>query len=457
MKEEKKRLRILIIDDDRNIRFTLSMRIEAMGYGVDTAENGEEGRRKVLAEERPDLILLDLKLGDMNGIDLLREIRKNSIEIPVIILTAYGTIETAVEAIKEGAYDYLTKPVNTPRLGILIEKVLERSKILEEVETLKRQLKQQKGFGRLIGNTPVMKDVYRLIEQIAPTTASVLICGESGTGKELVARMIHDLSPRHDAPFIPINCSTIPQALWESEMFGHEKGAFTNASVRKEGFFRLAHCGTLFLDEVAEMSQDIQAKFLRVLEEKSFRRIGGTEEISVDVRVLSATNRDIINVIKDGSLREDLYYRLSVFRINLPPLREKLADILLLVQYFIDGFALKYDRKAKKLDSRSTEILLKHSWPGNVRELSNIIERAFVLSDGDIILPDDLKTSMKDASMQSVLSISLGLPMDEVEKEVILKTLQFTKGNKTKAAQILKISLKTLHNKIKKYNLNSTI
>lgn len=448
-----KGLKILIIDDDKNILFTLGMRIEAMGYKVDRAESGTEGLKKIFAEDRPNLVLLDLKLGDMNGIDFLKELRKHSIEIPVIVLTAYGSIETAVQAIKEGAYDYLTKPVNTPRLGILIEKTLERTKILEEVENLKRQLREQRGFGRLVGNTPKMKEIYRLIEQVAPTTASVLICGESGTGKELVARTIHELSLRREGPFIAINCSAIPKTLWESEIFGYEKGAFTGAVTRKEGFFKLAHGGTLFLDEVVEMSPDAQAKFLRVLEDKSFRRIGGTEEITADVRLLAATNRDPDEALRDGSLREDLYYRLNVFTINLPPLRERLSDIPLIVQHLIDVFSKRYNKDIKGIDQKALEILLRHPWPGNVRELSNVIERAVIMSEGKVILPEDLRGSMKEGSMNSFLSISIGLPLEEVEKEMILKTLQATKGNKTRAAEILKISLKTLHNKLKKYSL----
>lgn len=451
-KTDNKGLKILIIDDDKNILFTLGMRIEAMGYIVDKAESGAEGLKKIFSDNRPDLVLLDLKLSDMEGIDVLKEMKKHSLNIPVIVLTAYGTIETAVETMKEGAYDYLPKPVNTPRLGILIEKALERRKILEEVEALKNQLKERGGFGRLVGNTPKMHEIYRLIEQVAPTTASVMICGESGTGKELVARTIHDLSPRHEGPFIAINCSAIPESLWESEIFGYEKGAFTGASARKEGCFRLAHSGTLFLDEVAEMSPDAQAKFLRVLEDKSFRRVGGTEEITVDVRVLAATNRNIDGALRDGSLREDLYYRLNVFVINLPPLRERLEDIPLIVQHLIEGLSLRYDKKIKMMDQKTLEMLLRHTWPGNVRELSNVIERAFILSDGDVILPEDIRSSMGEGVLQSMLLIPVGLPIDEVEKEVILKTLQVTKGNKTRAAEILRISLKTLHNKLKKYN-----
>lgn len=452
MKENNKGLKILIIDDDENIRFTLGMRIEAMGYTVDTAGSGTEGLKKIFKEDRPDLTLLDLKLGDMEGIEVLKEMRRHSLEIPVIVLTAYGTIDTAVQAMKEGAYDYLSKPVNTPRLGILIDKALERAKILKEVETLKRQLGQQRGFGRLVGNTPKMQKIYGLLEQVAPTTASVLICGESGTGKELVARTIHDISPRHEKPFIAVNCSAIPETLWESEMFGHERGAFTGATAKKEGCFKLANGGTLFLDEVAEMSPDAQAKFLRVLEDKSFRRVGGTEEITVDVRVLAATNRDAVKALKDGSLREDLYYRLSVFTIILPPLRERLEDIPLIVQYLMDVFSLRYDKKKKTIDRNAIEMLLSNPWHGNVRELSNVIERAFILSNRDVILPEDLKSSMREGYLQSLLSIPIGSPIDEIEKEVILKTLQATKGNKTRAAEILRISLKTLHNKLKKYN-----
>lgn len=451
-RSDRKRFKILIIDDDKNILLTLGMRIETMGYIVEKSRSGAEGLEKIFSEDGPDLVLLDLKLGDMGGIEILKEIRKRSISIPVIVLTAYGTIETAVQAMKEGAYDYLPKPVNTPRLGILIEKALERTKILEEVETLRKQLRQQKGLGKFVGVAPKMQDIYRLIEQVAPTTASVMICGESGTGKELVARTIHDLSTRRECPFIAINCSAIPETLWEGEIFGYERGAFTGAITRKEGCFSLAHRGTLFLDEIAEMSPDAQAKFLRVLEDKSFRRIGGTEEITVDVRVLAATNRDIEEALKRGLLREDLYYRLNVFTVNLPPLREKVEDIPLIIQHLMEDFSLRYDKGAKKLDQKALEILLKYKWPGNVRELSNVIERAFILSEGDSILSRDLRDMMGEGNNQSMLTIPVGLPIEEVEKEVILKTLEVTKGNKTRAAEMLKISLKTLHNKLKRYN-----
>jgi len=445
---------ILIIDDDENILFTLRMRLESLGYRVLTALDGSEGLEE-LEKEAPDVILLDLRLPGMGGLDVLREIKKTSPGTEIIIFTAQGTIETAVTAIKEGAYDYITKPIDNQRLGILIEKALEKSEIFKEAKILRSQLRHLGKFDRMIGNSPPMQEVYRLIEQVAPSDATVLIAGESGTGKEFVARTVHRLSPRRKKPFIAVNCSAITETLWESEVFGYERGAFTGARTRKEGYFELAEGGTLFLDEVVDMSLDIQAKFLRVLEEKKIRRLGGKEEIVVDVRIIAATNRNLEEVVRSGVLREDLYYRLNVFTIYLPPLRERKEDITLLIQAFVDDFASKYEKKVRSVDNEVMDFFEGYPWPGNIRELRNAIERAVIVCDEELIqmkhLPPPLQTKKSLPHVNNVITVSVGSTIEKLERELIIKTLEATEGNKTRAAEILGISLKTLHNKLNKY------
>jgi DNA-binding NtrC family response regulator len=357
---------------------------------------------------------------------------------------------------KEGAYDYLTKPIDIQRLRILLDKIVERLETLREVKALRRQLREHGNFGSLIGTGPEMRKVYQVIEQAAPTSASVLITGDSGTGKELVAQTIHQLSPRASFPFVAINCAAIPETLLESEIFGHEKGAFTGASERRAGCFELADRGTLFLDEIGEMTPTTQVKLLRVLQERKFRRLGGRTEQSVDVRVIAATNLDPVEAVRSGKLREDLFYRLNVFAFRLPPLRERKEDLPLLVQSFISEFNTRNQKSIAGVDQQAMRALEQHSWPGNVRELRNVIERATIIAPGPMIEPKHLTASLTvEPARQDQPQVALGpgVTVAEAERRLILMTLEHTRDNKTRAAEILGISLKTLHNKLNKLRL----
>jgi DNA-binding NtrC family response regulator len=386
----------------------------------------------------------------MGGLDLLRALKDQLTDMTFILLTAQGTVESAVEAIKDGAYDYLTKPVDPQRLQILLTKAVERQETLREVRTLRRQLREQGSFGKIIGNSPGIRGVYRVIEQAAPTQASVLISGESGTGKELIAQTIHELSPRASFPFVAINCAAIPETLLESEIFGHEKGAFTGAHDRRTGVFELAHRGTLFLDEIAEMMPATQVKLLRVLQERTFRRLGGRQEQSVDVRVIAATNQNPTQAVRDGKLREDLYYRLNVFAIEIPPLRGRKEDIPLLVQTFLTEFNRVNNKAVRAVDHEAMYILEHYPWPGNIRELRNVIERATILADGEFVEAKHLPPTLVAKGEESLPSVTIapGMTVDEAERRLILMTLEHTRNNKTRAAEVLGISLKTLHNKL---------
>jgi DNA-binding NtrC family response regulator len=392
----------------------------------------------------------------MGGLDLLRKLQEIGDPITTVILTAQGTVETAVEAIKQGAYDYLTKPVDLQRLKILLSKILERNATLREVRVLRRQLREHGTFGAMVGNSAEMRKIYQVIEHAAPTNASVLISGESGTGKELVAQTIHKLSPRGTSSYVPINCAAIPDTLLESELFGHEKGAFTGAIERRQGCFELADHGTLFLDEIAEMTTATQVKLLRVLQERSFRRVGGKSEQAVDIRIVAATNQDPPTAVKEGKLREDLYYRLNVFEITLPPLRERKDDLPLLIQGFINEFNARNGRSVAAVDPSAMGALEAYSWPGNVRELRNVIERATIVAEGRFITEKDLPPltastgSGRGATVASPAAPGLvpGMTVGQAEQELIRITLMHTGGNKTRAAEMLGISLKTLHNKL---------
>jgi DNA-binding NtrC family response regulator len=359
---------------------------------------------------------------------------------------------------RDGAYDYLTKPVDIERLQVLLEKALDKGRTLQELAILRRRLKDVWGAGRLIGESKPMLDVQRLINHAAGTSAPVLVYGETGTGKELVARTLHELSPRAKGPFVAVNCAAMPETLLESEIFGHERGAFTDARDRREGCFELAHGGTLFLDEVAEMRPITQVKFLRVLQEGTLRRLGGKNEIKVDVRVVAATNREPVAALRAGTLREDLYYRLNVFSIPVPPLRQRLEDIPLIVAGFIEEFNAKYDKDVKAASDQTLETMMSHSWPGNVRELRNVVERAFIMCEGETLTFTSLPTESK-APAQSwreegeSMTVPLGLPLREVEKEFVLRTLAVENNNKTRAADRLQIAAKTLHNMLHRWDL----
>ncbi|HET9855189.1 MAG TPA: sigma-54 dependent transcriptional regulator [Methylomirabilota bacterium] len=448
-------LKILIVDDEEPARQGLTALLARWGYDVDEAGDGQEALGKAAAS-LPAVVVSDLVMPKMDGLELLRALKTDVPFASVILLTGQGSIDTAVTAMKEGAYDYLTKPVDVARLRLLIPKAAERGEALREVALLRRKLSQVWGLGRLVGTSAGMQGVYRLIEVAAPTTAPVLISGESGTGKELVARTLHDLSPRSKGPFVAVNCAAIPETLLESEIFGHEKGAFTGALERRPGCFELAHEGTIFLDEIAEMNPGTQAKFLRILQDGAVRRLGGRTEIRVDVRVLAATNKDPVKAIQEGTFREDLYYRLNVVSLALPPLRERRDDIPALVQAFIEEFNARYDKHIRSLDEAVLSGLVAQPWPGNVRELRNTLERAIIVCEGDTILPKHippvptLRVADGGDGPDSV-SFRVGTSLEDAEKALILKTLAANGNNKTRAADVLGISLKTLHNKLKTY------
>jgi len=446
-------VKILVVDDEAAARRGLVSLLSGWGYEVEEAGDGQEALEKAVAG-MPAVVISDLVMPRMDGDALLKALREEVPFAAVILLTGQGTIETAVNAMKEGAYDYLTKPVDVARLKLIIPKAASSSEALREVALLRRQLRQVMGVGRLVGTGPSMQELYRMIEMAAPTPAPVLITGESGTGKELVARTIHELSPRARAPFVAVNCAAIPETLLESEIFGHEKGAFTGAFDRRAGCFELAHQGTLFLDEIGEMSPATQAKFLRILEAGMVRRLGGRAEV-----------KDPRKSLMEGTFREDLYYRLNVVSMSLPALRDRREDIPLLIQAFVEEFNAKYDKHIGGVDEGVQAALEAAPWPGNVRELRNTIERAVIACGAERITAKDLSDlaggrGLDDGATTSspplvaavnALTVPIGTALDEVEKQLILRTLAAQENNKTRAAQVLGISLKTLHNKLKTY------
>ena len=447
--------RVLIVEDDPAARNGLEQLVKSWGFIAESAGDGEEALEKVTTF-RPAIVITDMVMPRMDGLALLRALPQQGADVTTLLLTAQGTVETAVEAMKEGAYDYLTKPVDIQRLKILLDKIVERLETMREVKALRRQLREHGTFGSLIGNSPEMRKIYQIIELAAPTSASVLITGESGTGKELVAQTIHQLSPRAGFPFIAINCAAIPETLLESEIFGHEKGAFTGAADRRQGCFELADRGTLFLDEIGEMTPATQVKLLRVLQERKFRRLGGRTEQSVDVRVIAATNVDPAEAVAKGKLREDLYYRLNVFAFGLPTLRERKEDLPLLVQAFINEFNARNQKSIAGVDQQAMRMLEHYAWPGNVRELRNVIERATILATGPFIEVKHMPPVLAEeppVEQQPQLALSPGTTVEEAERRLIMMTLAHTRDNKTRAAEILGISLKTLHNKLNKLRL----
>jgi DNA-binding NtrC family response regulator len=447
--------RVLIVDDEPAAAEGLSELLAAWGYET-TAEADGVAALQRSEEFHPSVVITDVLMPRLDGFGLLRELRARHPEIAVILLTGQGSVEMAVRAIQEeGAYHYFEKPIDMRKLRMVVERAVEYGEARRENEALRRQLRDRGAFGELVGNSEPMRQVYALIEQVAPSSASVLITGESGTGKELVARTIHNLSPRKNAPFVAINCSAIPETLMESELFGHEKGAFTGAATRRQGCFELATGGTLLLDEIAEMPTLLQAKLLRVLEERSVRRLGSTHEIPVNVRLLAATNKDPHEAVSRGTFREDLLYRLNVIRLDMPPLRDRKDDIPLLAQHLVTQLSERHDRPAHFLSAAALEALRSHDWPGNVRELRNAIERAVIICSGEEIERHHLAPypleQRRRARSEDTVSVPVGTPIEEVERQMILRTLQKTDNNKTRAAELLRISLKTLHNKLRLY------
>jgi DNA-binding NtrC family response regulator len=450
---ETRKPKILIVDDEPNIRRGLAEALDGQGYVIEQAASGETALERLNLTSF-DLVLADLVMEGMDGIDLLREVNRMWPQTEVVIITAHGTIETAVKALKEGAYDYLTKPINVKRFRTYVHNILRTQELEEENRLLREKLRRQEEYSQLIGRSEKLLTILEMIDQLAPTDVTILIEGESGTGKELVANAIHQKSGRGHKPFISVNCGALPKELIGSELFGHEKGAFTGASQQKKGRFDLAHHGTLFLDEIAEMDLEAQVTLLRILEEGRFRRVGGTHEIEVDVRVIAATNKSLQEQVGEGRFREDLFYRLNVVRMSLPSLRERREDVHLLAQHFLDTFSTKYHRPDLQFTPEASARFADYHWPGNIRELKNCIERAVILAKESFIGLDLLpKTLRQKSALPAASEFSAGLSLAEVEKEMIRKTLEQTGGHRKRTAKMLGISERDLYYKLKKYHL----
>jgi len=447
--------RILVADDEESHRIMLRAVLQEEGYEVAGAADGPEAIRAV--EQEPfDLILLDIRMPGMDGIEALMEIRRISPYVPVLMMTAYASVKTAVEALKAGAFEYLIKPLDIEELKILIEKALEHYHLREENLALKERLGNRFDFSRMIGKSRKMIELFDLLAQVAPTDATVLILGESGTGKELVANALHHNSPRASQPFIKVACAALPETLLESELFGHERGAFTGAIARREGRFWSAHRGSIFLDEVGEMSPTTQTKLLRVLQEKEFEPLGSTRTIKVDVRVIAATHKDLEKEIREGGFREDLFYRLNVVPISIPPLRERKEDLPSLAVYFLSLYGEKNKKELKEISPKALDLLIRYDWPGNVRELENCIERAVIIARGEAIAPVDLPPQIQALSAgkeEPGIHFPLGISLQEAERALIFKTLEDTGGNRSRAAEILGINRRTLQIKLKEYGM----
>ena len=445
---------VLIVDDERNIREGLSKALEMDGHSTYLARDGQEAL-DLIHQEEIDLVIADLRMPRLSGEELLRRVVDSWPTIPVIILTGHGTIETAVQAMRDGAFDFVTKPVNLDRLSLLVKRALSTRELVLQHRAMQEELEQQRQFTDIIGKSSEMNKVLDVVKQVAPTKAGVLVTGESGVGKELIADALHNLSNRRDKPFIKVHCAALSESLLESELFGHEKGAFTGAVSRKRGRFELAHMGTIFLDEIGEISQSVQIKILRVLQEKAFERVGGEETLEVDVRIISATNKDLKAEIEKGSFREDLYYRLNVVNIDIPPLRDRKEDIPLLVSAFIREFAQENNKAVEGIDAKARAALYNYAWPGNIRELRNVIESAVVMCKGNIITSDDLPPSVTSEPENNYIRIPMGATLAEAEQEIIRSTLNQQNGNKSRTAEVLGIGRKTLHRKISDYHLDS--
>lgn len=450
---------ILIIEDKESMAQMLKETLETVGYFPLIAKDGMEGIKRI-KEDRIDVVLTDLKLPKKDGMDVLRAAKEENPMLPVILMTAYGSVDLAVRAIKEGAFDFITKPFDTDHLLHLIKKAMENQRLMAENILLKEEFSSVIGMPKIVGKSEKIQEVAKNIQKVAQAKTTVLLLGESGTGKELFARAIHCLGPRKEYPFVPINCAAIPKELLESELFGHEKGAFTGAEARKLGKFELADKGSIFLDEIGEMAPSLQAKMMRVIQEGEIERIGGIKTIAVDVRIIAATNKDIEKAVSEGMFREDLYYRLNVFPIRIPPLRERVEDIPLLADFFIKKYCAEMKTDRRDISKEALDMFMYYSWKGNVRELENTIERAIILCEGKTITPEHI--SLNPVPMKSSLGM---LPMDgtleDTSKEAlrlaetqrIKKALQETKGNKSRAAEMLSVSYKTLLTKIKEYGI----
>jgi nitrogen regulation protein NR(I) len=472
--------RILIVDDDQSMRYSLNRMLEGQGLQLSLAKNGAEALER-FEQDRPDLVVMDIKMPGQSGLEVLREIKERDPKALVILMTAFGTTETAIEAMKYGAFDYILKPFDIPQMRGLVERALEVSRMMKKIVSLPDREEAEAAEETLVGSSTAMQQIYKMIGQVAPTEVTVLLRGESGTGKEMAARAVYHHSRRGDKSFLPVNCAAIPETLLESELFGHEKGSFTGALTRRIGKFEQCHGGTLFLDEIGDMTPATQAKILRVLQDRQFERLGGSERITVDVRVIVATNKDLEKAIREGSFRQDLYYRLKVVTLQLPPLRDRKEDIPELVRYFLRRFRADINREVADISPRALEKLMRYHWPGNVRELENTVKRALVIAKGHTLLAEDFLLEGMDAEMgpaehldleerlqklmepvfKELLELSRRSPgadlMSELEKILIKRALQETRGNQVQAAILLGISRNTLRSKIERYRIRKDV
>ncbi len=445
--------RILIVDDEEIMRESLTDWLKEDGYEVEAVEDGFKGL-EAAKSGKWNVMLLDLKMPKMDGLEVLKEVKRLKLDIPVIIITAYATVDTAVAAIKEGAYDYIVKPFHPEEVGLIIKKIIERQNLIKENILLRKELTRRYEFQDIIGKSAKMQAVFDLIRTIGPTRSTVLIEGESGTGKELVARAIHETSLRSECPFIALACGALPETLLEAELFGYEKGAFTGAVSQKKGKIEIADGGTLFLDEIGDIDLKTQVDLLRFLQEREFRRLGGTDVIKVDVRIIAATNQNLKQLVAEGKFRDDLYYRINVFSIILPPLKERREDIPLLVTHFIDKYRIETGKNVDKISEAALQILMDYDWPGNVRQLENSIEHAMVIAHGNTIVPENLPAlGKKEPGKDSAADTSMSL--EEVEKQHIISVLKETKNNISQASEILGINRATLYRKMKEYGIES--
>ncbi|BCG45529.1 Two-component system response regulator protein [Citrifermentans bremense] len=451
-----RKIKIMVVDDEHLIRWSLEQNLKKQGYEVFTAGTGEDALR-LARDEQPDLVLLDYHLPGINGLEVLQRLKELDEEILVIMVTAQGGLETAVNTMRHGAYDYINKPFNLDEMALVIRKALETSELRREVVQLRSEHKKQ-GPPKILGNSKHMRNVLEMMAKVAKSDAStVLVQGESGTGKELVAKYIHYESARADKPFVAINCAAVPATLLESELFGHEKGAFTDAKNSKKGLFELADGGTVFLDEIGDMEIGMQAKLLRFLEDRTFRRIGGSKMIPVDVRIVSATNKDLLKAIEDKSFRNDLYYRLQVIPIFLPSLRERKEDILVLANYFIEVFSKEFGKPTKGISSMAEKLLVEYNWPGNIRELKNVIERAIILGNDENLLLENLPLEIVAKASHVTVPLTTfklppeGIDIEEVERELIKQSLEMTDWNQSKAAKKLNLGIDAFRYRMKKF------
>jgi len=439
---------ILIVEDDLKVGESLRLLLKKRGYEILLASNGKEALSR-FGEETVDLVITDLIMPKMDGIELLEVVKNLKPETEVIVISAQGTIEKAVQAMKLGAFDFIEKPINPRVITLVVERALEKQTLILQNRDLRSQLEDKFHFKNIIGKSEKMVKIFELIDHIAAYDSSVLIIGESGTGKELIANAIHYHSPRASMPFVKVSCASLSEGIIESELFGHEKGAFTGAIASRKGRFEMAHQGTLFLDEVTDIPPATQVKLLRVLQEGEFERVGGNKTIQVNIRIIAASNRDVQEAVKNGIFREDLYYRLNVVNIKLPPLRERREDIAFLVNFFIDRFNQKYKMKVRGISQRAMNALVDYEWTGNVRELENAIESILVTNSPEVIDSQDLPQEIRDFKERpEVIPIKIGTPLEEVEREMLIQTLKLTKGNKRRAAELLGINVRTIHRKM---------